>query len=138
MGGGQGQGVGRGREGASLVAKKDENSGQKPPSHKYQRETPSSESAKQPTGRTKGTHTAWLLLWPESKGCLLKLLNTKRNPLQDLGPEFPFIKRPPESKPKSVFNVVTKQNFFRLKSGFRGISHRMYLHNNNKTTPLRA
>lgn len=84
--------------------------------------------------RTRGTHAAWLLLWPQSQGCPLRLLYRKKNPLQDLGLEFPFIKRPP----KSVFNEVTKQNFCRLHSGLRGIALRMHLCNNNRTTLLKA
>lgn len=81
---------------------------------------------------------AWFCSGQSLRGCPVEILYTKRNPLQDLGLEFPLIRRPPCPKSKSAFNVVTKQSFSRLNSGPRGMSYRMYIHSNNKTIPLKA
>lgn len=60
----------------------------------------SSESAKQPAGRTKGTCRLGFCSGQSLRWGLLEILYTKRNPLQDLGLEFPLIKRPPKSQIK--------------------------------------
>lgn len=60
----------------------------------------SSESAKQPTGRTKGTCRPGFCSGQSLRWCPLEILYTKRNPLQELGLEFPLIKRPPKSQIK--------------------------------------